>query len=194
MAVTPADGQAAESTAGLVILDEDGAVGYALVMFEEPEISGIELLRRSGADPVTVSFGGLGEGVCGMGRTGCAVDVCRRRLCQTGAQDSPYWQSFTSPDGATWAPLQLGASGDRVENGELRLWAWTAATPTLAVPDVNYISTKVDQIRNQVLWEGGEPSDDRASGASPLWLGLGVVVAAAGIAATVSRRARSRSE
>ena len=179
------------NVAGLIVVDEDGGFGYVLVAFEEAEISGMELLRRSGAEPVTISFGGLGEGVCGIGRTGCAVDVCRRRMCQTGATDSPYWQTFAAGAEAGWAPLQLGASADRVSDGDVRLWAWTAGEPIVASLTIDDISGEVGATRNEIVWEGGAAVEDGGGGA-PLWLGVGLIGLTALVAAAVTLRMRSR--
>ena len=65
--------QEGEHHAGLVIRDQQGELSYAYVAFSEPEISGLELLKRSGAAVVTVGFGGLGEGVCSIQNAGCDV-------------------------------------------------------------------------------------------------------------------------
>jgi len=186
----PGLAQEPESVAGLVILDDDGGFGYALVAFREEEISGMELLRRSGAEPVTISFGGLGEGVCGIGRTGCAVDVCRRRMCQTGSADSPYWQTFAAGAAGTWAPLQLGASADRVSDGDVRLWAWTAVEPTTGAITVSDISSEVGTTRNAMVWEGGGAVEEE--GGTPLWLGVGLIGVAGAAAAAITLRSRSR--
>ena len=185
----PVGAQETSNEAGLVVIDGEGGVGYAVVTFDEPEISGMELLRRSGAEPVTVSFGGLGEGVCGIGRTGCAVDVCRKRVCQTGSPDSPYWQTFAAGDGSTWEPLQLGASADRVRDGDVRLWAWTESPPAVATVTLDDISRRVGTSRNRILWDGGRPVDDTPG--TPIWFGVGLV-AVAGVAA-VAMRARSQA-
>lgn len=172
-------------------MDGDGRLGYALVTFEEAEISGMELLRRSGAEPVTVTFGGLGEGVCGIGETGCAVDVCRKRMCQTGSPDSPYWQAFVVGEATTWRPLQLGASADRVRDGDVRLWAWTEGAPALPALSPSDISAEVDEKRNQIVWEGGEGDVDDETGSST-WLGIALVGAVGVVAGVVALRARSQ--
>ena len=185
----PIAAQETSNEAGLIILDGEGGAGYAVVTFDEPEISGMELLRRSGAEPVTVSFGGLGEAVCGIGRTGCAVDVCRKRVCQTGSPDSPYWQVFATGSGASWEPLQLGASADRVRDGDVRLWAWTESPPAFATVTLDDISDRAGPSRNQVLWDGESPGGDTSG--TPIWLGVGLV-AVAGVAA-VAMRARSHA-
>lgn len=192
MALAGVPGLAQEpfNMAGLVILNEDGGFGYALVAFEEEKISGMELLRRSGVEPVTISFGGLGEGVCGIGRTGCAVDVCRRRLCQDGSADSPYWQTFAAGPDTGWAPLQLGASADRVSDGDVRLWAWTAGEPTVSTITMNDISNEVGATRDEMIWKGGGGVDDE--GGAPLWLGGALIGVAGVVAATITLRTRSR--
>jgi hypothetical protein len=82
LVAAPGRAQEAVNSAGLIVIDGEGGVGYAVVTFEEPEISGMELLRRAGADPVTVSFGGLGEGVCGIGGR-----VCGGRVPEAGVPD-----------------------------------------------------------------------------------------------------------
>ncbi|MGI8485889.1 MAG: hypothetical protein ACR2OU_16720, partial [Thermomicrobiales bacterium] len=56
------------NVAGLVVYYGDGAMTYAWVPFTENEISGIDLLERSGLPILTVGFGGLGDGVCKIGK------------------------------------------------------------------------------------------------------------------------------
>ncbi len=119
--------------AGLVVRDSEGRTTYAWVPFEEDEISGIELLRRSGIPFVSVGFGALGEGVCAIGGEGCDVATCRRNVCQGSAADAPYWQFFRqdSDDPRGWAWLALGASATTVRDGDVFGWNWTAREPQL---------------------------------------------------------------
>jgi hypothetical protein len=180
----PATAQEAQgqSTAGLVIVTGSGAEGYALVRFDEPEISGIELLRRSGAEPVTVTFGGLGEAVCAIGETGCSVEVCRRRVCQGPRPDDPYWQLFALNAEGRWQSLPLGASADRVRDGEVRLWAWTAGTPALAPLTIGDISHETSDRAGTVVWSGESDGSSEAEvgqgAATSLLAGVGVLAAA----------------
>jgi hypothetical protein len=102
------------NVAGLVVDYGDGRISYAMVPFPEEEISGIELLRRSGLDLVTVGFGGMGDAVCQIEDTGCPVDDCRRRLCQTSDPESPFWRYLRQTTPGDWEFLALGASGARV--------------------------------------------------------------------------------
>ena len=119
--------------AGLIVRDAEGRMTYAWVPFVEEEITGIELLRRSGIPIVTVGFGALGEGVCSIGGQGCGVAECRRNVCQASAANAPYWQYFKQDraDPAAWTWLPLGASSSQVEDGDVFGWSWTARDPAL---------------------------------------------------------------
>src|SRR5690606_31072842 len=88
-ALLPTSGYAQEaSAAGLIVNYGDGRVSYVVVPFEEEQINGVELLERSGIDVVTVGFGGMGDAVCQIDDTGCSVDDCRSRMCQTSDRES----------------------------------------------------------------------------------------------------------
>ena len=101
--------------------------------FLEEEITGIELLRRSGIPVVTVGFGALGEGVCSIGGEGCGVAECRRNVCQVSSANDPYWQYFQQDtvNPAVWTWLPLGASNTNVEDGDIFGWSWTSRDPGL---------------------------------------------------------------
>jgi hypothetical protein len=119
--------------AGLVVRDAEGRVTFAWVPFVEKEISGIDLLKRSGIPVVTVGFGALGEGVCSIGGQGCGVGECRRTVCQSSAATAPFWQYFQQDpaDPARWRWLVLGASATMVHDGDIFGWSWTADGPML---------------------------------------------------------------
>ena len=124
--------------AGVVVRDADGELTYAFVAFPEEEISGVELLRRTGLPLVTVGFGGLGEGVCSVGGDGCGLAECRRNVCQ-GGPNAPYWRYFRQVSPGTWEPLPLGASNARVRDGQIDGWSWTSAEaglPPLTLSEV----------------------------------------------------------
>src|SRR5690554_6522959 len=75
------------NVAGLIIDYGDGRMSYALVPFEEEQINGVDLLDRSGLDIVSVGFGGMGDAVCQIDDTGCSVDDCRTRMCQSSDRE-----------------------------------------------------------------------------------------------------------
>lgn len=118
--------------AGLVVDYGDGRVSYAAVPFEDDEISGLDLLLESGLDVVSVGFGGLGDAVCQIDDTGCSVDDCRTRMCQTAERESPFWQ-FSKLEDGEWLFVATGASGAKVRDGDIYAWSWTGVEPDLPV-------------------------------------------------------------
>jgi hypothetical protein len=127
----PANSLAALQFAGLVVRHDDERLSYAYVGFTEAEINGVELLRRSGLDIVTIAFGGLGEGVCSIEATGCPASDCRRRVCQGPDDESPFWQYFRQVAPGEWKALALGASSTKVRHGDVDGWSWTPREPGL---------------------------------------------------------------
>lgn len=117
--------------AGVVVRHGDGRLTYAYVAFPEDEITGAELLEQTGIPIVTVSFGGLGVGVCSIDREGCGAGECRRRVCQGTGNDSPFWQYFRQTAPGDWRPLTLGASSTKVHDGDIDGWSWTPQNPRL---------------------------------------------------------------
>jgi hypothetical protein len=142
--------------AGVVVRDAEGRVTYAWVPFAEEEITGIELLRRSGIPIVTVGFGALGEGVCWIAGQGCGVAECRRNVCQVSSANAPYWQYFhqDADDPAVWTWLPLGASSSKVEDGDVFGWSWTASDPSL--PALS--ATEIAGLAGAVDGTGDEPA------------------------------------
>jgi hypothetical protein len=131
--------------AGLIVDFGDGHSSYAIVEFAEPEISGVDLLRLSGIDLVTIEFGGLGQGVCQIGETGCGVSDCRQRLCQSASRDSPYWRYFRLAESGAWTPHAFGGSSVRVEDGMVEGWSWTPDEPSLPALSLVEIERLLEQ-------------------------------------------------
>lgn len=147
------------SHAGLVIRHGDGRVTYAYVAFPEAEISGIELLRRSGVEQVTIPFGGLGEGVCAIEGEGCPASECRRRVCQAPGADSPYWRYFGLDETGAWRPFVLGPSSTKIRDGDVHGWSWTDEEPGLPVVDL----ADVARLAGAPVGGASEPGDDRTA-------------------------------
>lgn len=116
-----AQAQPAESRAGLVVQYGDGEVETACVRFGEPEISGIELLERSGI-PAVVQGGSMGAAVCKIGPDGCdyPAESC---FCERDGARSTYWAFYSLEDGE-WSYATLGAGGVSVRDGSVHGWAW----------------------------------------------------------------------
>ena len=167
--------------AGLVIRDQAGALTYAYVAFSEPEISGLELLERSGVPVVTVGFGGLGEGVCAIGGQGCSVSECRRRLCQGPRADDPFWQAFRQHAPGDWRPLLLGASSTMVKDGDMIGWSWTGGAASLPAVMLDEIALRAGQAGVVAVTE--EPIEIDW----PTYAGAAVILAAIGGGALILR-------
>jgi hypothetical protein len=174
--------------AGLVVDYGDGRVSYAAVPFDGEEINGLDLLNRSGLDVVTVGFGGLGDAVCQVGDTGCSVDDCRTRMCQTSDPESPFWQ-FSKLQGDEWQFVATGASGAKVRDGDIYAWSWTGTPPELPVLTMAELVERAggdplsqDEPRAFLRTEGGESNGDEGGGLDPVQIGaLAAVVAVAAV-------------
>ncbi|UCC64609.1 MAG: hypothetical protein JSV36_06055 [Anaerolineae bacterium] len=108
--------------AGLVIHLADGRVETACIEFVEDEITGVDLLNRSGL-PVTFDYGsGLGAKVCKIGQTGCDYSA---ENCWCRCQGVPciYWNYWQLRDGQ-WFYSPLGAGDRRLGDGDVDGWVW----------------------------------------------------------------------
>lgn len=170
------------SVAGLIVDYGDGRVSYAVVPFEEDEINGLDLLNRSGLDVVSVGFGGLGDAVCQVSDTGCSVDDCRTRMCQTSDRESPFWQ-FSKLEDEEWLMMATGASGAKVTDGDIYAWSWTGTPPDLPVITLDALAERAggdplaqEEPRAFLRTEGGEIAVDDGPGLGPVEIGaLGAV-------------------
>ena len=114
-------GQEAHRAALIVDFGGEGNVETSCVSFSEDEISGADLLRRSGMAVVFSGFGGLGSGVCQIEGEGCSdPGNC---FCQCTGANCRYWSYWVLEDGA-WRYQQVGASGRDVAHGEVHAWIW----------------------------------------------------------------------
>jgi hypothetical protein len=101
----------------------DGSVQTACVAFAEDEISGIDLLDRSGIPAITQSSG-IGAAVCKIGREGCdyPAEGC---FCKRAGDRAVYW-AYQVLKGGAWSYASLGAANVRVRDGDVHGWAWGA--------------------------------------------------------------------
>lgn len=117
-----------------VIVEGEGQTRRIVVEFTEDSISGIELLRRAGADPVVYAYSGIGGAVCrlyGVGRDS-GPD------CLGGTSgDARYWAYFRAPAGtSTFKYAVVGAGSTSVRDGDVEGWRYgTGAAPTYASID-----------------------------------------------------------
>ncbi|MEI7771565.1 MAG: hypothetical protein WCI67_16350 [Chloroflexales bacterium] len=132
--VATASAQGATHRAGLVVQYGDGSVQTACVAFAEDEISGVDLLDRSGIPAVTQSSG-IGAAVCKIGRDGCdyPAEGC---FCKRAGDRAVYW-AYQVLKGDAWSYASLGAANVRVRDGDVNGWAWGAGDSSAgALPPV----------------------------------------------------------
>lgn len=128
--------------AGLVIRHAEGELTYAYVAFSEDEISGFDLLERTGIEQLTIPFGSLGQGVCSLEGEGCTTGECRRNVCQSSG-NAPYWRYFRQVEPGTWEAAPLGASQAKVHDGTIDAWVWTsgeAGLPALSLEQLRELA------------------------------------------------------
>jgi hypothetical protein len=113
--------------AALLIVLEDGLTVERCVAFDEPTISGYELLQRADLDLV-VDVSGAGAAVCTIEGTGCPADDC---FCECSGADCVYWAYWYQQDGQ-WQYAQVGAASYQVQPGEIQAWVWGPGSPTEA--------------------------------------------------------------
>ena len=187
LAVSCASAWAQEpGVAGLIVDYGDGRISYAVVPFEEDEINGLDLLNRSGLDVVSVGFGGLGDAVCQVGDTGCSVDDCRKRMCQTSDPDSPFWQFSKLGEDGEWQFVATGASGAKVRDGDIYAWSWEGTTPDLPVMTIEELADRAGgdptdggEPRAYLRTEGESAGEDDGSSNVLAIAGIGLVIVAA---------------
>jgi hypothetical protein len=116
--------------AALVISLEDGEVITRCVEFVEDELTGYELLSRSGLT-VDASATGFGVTVCRIQESGCPSDDC---FCQCkGGADCIYWSYWHVRDDE-WRYSQAGAAVYPVKHGDIEGWVWDVGSPNEAPP------------------------------------------------------------
>lgn len=122
--------------AALVVRSGDQQVQTACVEFSEPEISGLDLLLRSGLD-VEIEAQGLGALVCSIDGTGCGAEDC---WCQCkGGGDCIYWSYWLRPNGG-WQYAQIGSIMTKVTSGSIQGWSWGpgAVNAAIAPPPMDF--------------------------------------------------------
>jgi len=189
------------NVAGLIVDYGDGRISYAVVPFDDEEINGLDLLTQSGLDVVSVGFGGLGDAVCQVDDTGCPVDDCRKRMCQTSDPESPFWQFSKLGDDGEWLFVATGASGAKVRDGDIYAWSWVGTDPDLPVLSLDELAERAgghpaqgDDVRAYLRTEGEAPGGDENGDSYLAIAGIGAVVVVAGALVMRSRLSRQGRE
>ncbi len=110
--------------AALVVVHGDGSVLTRCVDFSEPQISGYDLLQRSGLD-LKIEVTGMGAAICRIDHEGCSYpqESC---FCQSEGETNTYWV-YWHLAGTEWIYSQLGASTSQVSPGSVNGWVWGVA-------------------------------------------------------------------
>lgn len=115
--------------AGIVIRLNESETISRCVAFEDEDISGLELLERSGLT-TQIRAEGMGSLVCSINETGCPANDC---FCQCrGGGECVYW-SYWQDSAEGWQYARLGASSYRVTAGEIDGWSWGPGSLTDAI-------------------------------------------------------------
>lgn len=106
---------------GLVVDFGNGSLTTRCIAFEEAEISGYDVLRRSGLSLVVQEVSGMGVTICDIeGTSECSASNC---FCQCQGMDCLYWRYYyLSNDSWQYAPM--GAAARTVGHGDVEGWAW----------------------------------------------------------------------
>ncbi len=116
-----------EHHAGLVVAFGDGQVITRCVGFDEPTISGYELLQRAGLT-LDVAVSGPGAAICSIEGKGCPASDC---FCHFPPDYWSYWHL----EGGNWRYSNVGASGYAVGEGAVDGWIWgDASVPPPVIP------------------------------------------------------------
>lgn len=123
----------APNRAGLVVVHGDGQVVTRCVEFTEEQITGYDLLVRSGLDLNYEAQGGLGTAICRLDNEGCNYpeDQC---FCRCLGSPCVFWSLWQWVDD-DWVFSSQGASATVVTDETMQAWVWgegtigTAASP-----------------------------------------------------------------
>jgi energy-coupling factor transport system permease protein len=145
--------------AGLVVQFEDGSVVRECLSFSEENITGLELLGRSGLDIAI-----WGTAVCRIESAGCDYPA-ERCFCECLAPPCRFWSYWQWRDGR-WVYSEVGASQRQVSDGDIDGWVWgDGQTPPAA--DLEQIcSTAGREASTQRAEPGPDPSAGQTQGSS----------------------------
>ena len=130
LSIRPA--HAALHHAALVVEHSSGRVITRCVGFVEDQISGLQLIQRSGVEYQAQTFGSMGSAICQLDNEPSPVP-------SDCFGSGPYWQ-YSRRQAAGWQPSAVGASSSRVHDGDMDGWRYAAgsgqAPPNIAFAGV----------------------------------------------------------
>ncbi len=109
------------SRVGLVVAFGDDTFTTRCIEFDEDEITGYDVLRRSGLSLVAREVSGMGVTICDIEDTsGCSASDC---WCQCRGMSCMYWRYYHLKAGS-WEYSSMGAAARAVRDGDVEGWAW----------------------------------------------------------------------
>ena len=96
------------------------------ISFSEPEISGLQVLERSGLDLNYDAQNSMGAAICRIDGEGCGFP---QEDCFCQCQEPPcfFWSYWYRTDGE-WTFSPLGAASRKVKDGYTEAWVWSEGT------------------------------------------------------------------
>lgn len=131
----PARAQTSGNQAGLVVVHGDGRVVTRCVAFSGPQISGADLVFRSGLSLVS-SAGPLGLTVCSLNGEGCPSTDC---FCECHGTPCVYWNYHHGNRDGLWTYANIGAASRQITNGDVDAWLWGESSqlpPSVAFDEI----------------------------------------------------------
>jgi len=118
-----AEAARAGGSRAVVIVDTGGSVRRTVITFSG-SVSGLDALRRAGANPETVRYGGsLGDAVCKLYGVG-------NEPAPGSCPGYPYWAYHRSPAGSgAWQYSNTGPSNTVVRDGDVEGWRFGTGGP-----------------------------------------------------------------
>ena len=114
-----------QNRVALIVQHGDGSLVTRCVAFSEPQLTGYQILTRSGLDVVSV-VGPLGAAICAIEGEGCEARNC---FCSSPPN---YWSYWKLIDGE-WTYSQRGANSMQVYDGAIEGWTWGPGSPPPAI-------------------------------------------------------------
>lgn len=122
-------GAQSSNRAALVVRFSDDRVETHCVAFQEEQVSGYDLLLRSGL-PLEVGDTSFGASVCRVDDVGCSAANC---FCECRGGSCTYWSYWHLQDGE-WRYSSLGATAYQVQDGDVEGWSWGPGSVSEATP------------------------------------------------------------
>jgi hypothetical protein len=111
---------------GLVVVHGDGQVIKQCIEFFEDQITGYEVLERSGLDLNIEIDPGMGAAICRIDNEGCTFpqEPC---FCQCQGSPCTFWSYWHLINGE-WEFSGWGTSNYNVSDGDVEGWVWGEGT------------------------------------------------------------------